>query len=80
MEDIFDEQGALTAEYLAARGYCCGLECKNCPYLPQHGGIDAVLSAPYRQGGGLGGGVAADELTGAVTEEDQYDHGGEGNH
>jgi hypothetical protein len=43
MEDIFDEAGALTAEFLAARGYCCGLECTNCPYVPRHGGLEAVL-------------------------------------
>lgn len=40
--DIFDEDGALTAAFLLARGYCCGNGCRNCPYVPRHGGLDAV--------------------------------------
>jgi len=29
-----DEQGRqiFTAAYLLSLGYCCGLECRNCPY------------------------------------------------
>tara|TARA_R110000751_G_scaffold100738_1_gene194694 strand:+ start:27 stop:254 length:228 start_codon:yes stop_codon:yes gene_type:complete len=26
----------MTAEKLLERGYCCGLKCKNCPYLPRY--------------------------------------------
>jgi len=40
-EDIFDEDGALTAAYLLERGYCCANGCRNCPYIPRHGGLDA---------------------------------------
>jgi len=29
---IFDENGALTREFLLARGTCCGNRCRNCPY------------------------------------------------
>ena len=25
----------MSAESLLERGYCCGLECKNCPYFPR---------------------------------------------
>lgn len=50
-DDIFDEDGALTASYLASRGYCCGNGCRNCPYTPRHGGLDAELR-PDRQGAG----------------------------
>ena len=39
--DIFDEDGALTAAFLLSRGYCCGNGCRNCPYIPRHGGLDA---------------------------------------
>ena len=30
----FDENGlmVLTSEYLRKRGYCCGNQCRNCPY------------------------------------------------
>jgi len=31
-EDIFDENGALTREFLLKRGTCCGNKCRNCPY------------------------------------------------
>lgn len=41
--DIFDEDGALTREFLIGRGYCCGNGCRNCPYIPRHGGLDAEL-------------------------------------
>jgi hypothetical protein len=41
LDNIFDEDGALTAEFLLARGYCCGEGCRNCPYVPRHGGLDA---------------------------------------
>jgi len=30
--DIFDEDGALTREFLLQRGYCCQNGCRNCPY------------------------------------------------
>lgn len=40
--DIFDDQGALTARYLLSRGYCCANGCRNCPYVPRHGGVNAV--------------------------------------
>ena len=43
--DVFDADGALTAEYLLARGYCCGLGCTNCPYIPKHGGDAARAPA-----------------------------------
>ncbi len=26
----------MSKEKLLARGYCCGLKCKNCPYDPPH--------------------------------------------
>jgi hypothetical protein len=28
----FDREGALTAEFLRSRGYCCENGCRNCPY------------------------------------------------
>jgi uncharacterized protein (TIGR00290 family) len=31
-ESIFDGEGALTKEFLKRRGYCCGNQCRNCPY------------------------------------------------
>lgn len=31
-ENIFDEDGALTREFLLSRGICCESNCKNCPY------------------------------------------------
>jgi hypothetical protein len=40
-DDIFDDDGALTASFLLARGYCCGNGCRNCPYVPRHGGLDS---------------------------------------
>ncbi len=40
--EIFDQDGALSREYLLARGYCCGNGCRNCPYVPRHGGLDAA--------------------------------------
>jgi hypothetical protein len=43
-DDIFDEDGALTAQFLLDRGYCCGNGCRNCPYEPRHGGLDARLA------------------------------------
>jgi hypothetical protein len=30
--EVFDENGALTREFLLERGYCCGNGCRNCPY------------------------------------------------
>jgi hypothetical protein len=32
LPDIFDENGALTREFLLERGLCCGNKCRNCPY------------------------------------------------
>jgi hypothetical protein len=29
---LFDEDGALSREYLVRRGNCCRNGCKNCPY------------------------------------------------
>jgi hypothetical protein len=26
----------LTREFLLSRGYCCGLGCANCPYIPKY--------------------------------------------
>jgi hypothetical protein len=43
--DIFDENGALTAAFLLSRGYCCGNGCRNCPYIPRHGGVEAAAPA-----------------------------------
>jgi hypothetical protein len=43
--EIFDADGALTAEFLLARGYCCANGCRNCPYEPRHGGLEAVPRA-----------------------------------
>lgn len=40
-DEIFDENGALSAAYLLARGHCCGNGCRNCPYEPRHGGAGA---------------------------------------
>lgn len=57
-DDIFDEDGALTAGYLLARGYCCGLGCRNCPYVPRHGGEH---SRPPEDGDATFGDVAARE-------------------
>jgi hypothetical protein len=51
-DDIFDEDGALSRAFLIARGYCCGNGCRNCPYIPRHGGLDADLpssAAPDEQ-------------------------------
>jgi hypothetical protein len=47
--DIFDEDGALTRAFLIARGYCCGNGCRNCPYVPRHGGLDAALPSEMAQ-------------------------------
>ncbi|MEZ0327890.1 MAG: cysteine-rich CWC family protein [Fimbriimonas sp.] len=40
---IFDDAGALTREFLLARGKCCGNKCRNCPY-------DWVAVAPESNG------------------------------
>jgi hypothetical protein len=29
---VFDEDGALSREFLLSRGECCGNKCRNCPY------------------------------------------------
>lgn len=29
---LFDESGAMSRAYLAARGFCCDSGCRNCPY------------------------------------------------
>lgn len=47
--EIFDEDGALTARFLARRGYCCANGCRNCPYVPRHGGLEAALRPEMRQ-------------------------------
>lgn len=39
--DIFDQNGALSASFLLARGFCCGNGCRNCPYVPRHGGVES---------------------------------------
>jgi hypothetical protein len=41
--EIFDADGALSRAFLISRGYCCGNGCRNCPYIPRHGGLDAEL-------------------------------------
>lgn len=30
--NLFDADGALSREFLLARGYCCREGCRNCPY------------------------------------------------
>lgn len=40
-DEIFDRDGALTAAFLLSRGYCCGNGCRNCPYVPRHGGMES---------------------------------------
>jgi len=30
--EVFDEDGALSREFLRHRGYCCKNGCRNCPY------------------------------------------------
>lgn len=40
-DDIFDDDGALTANFLLARGYCCGNKCRHCPYEPKHAGQES---------------------------------------
>jgi len=32
MLPLFDDAGAISAQYLSARGTCCGNGCRNCPY------------------------------------------------
>jgi hypothetical protein len=34
----------MTAEELKERGYCCGMGCQNCPYVPKHQYGNTVLS------------------------------------
>ena len=34
----------MTAEELKQRGYCCGMGCKECPYIPRHQYGNTVLS------------------------------------
>lgn len=36
--DYYYENGhvVFTAEFLRARGYCCGNGCRHCPYNPKH--------------------------------------------
>ena len=34
----------MTAEELKQRGYCCGMGCKECPYIPKHQFGNTVLS------------------------------------
>lgn len=37
-QDYYIENGyrVLTAHFLINRGYCCGNNCRHCPYHPQH--------------------------------------------
>jgi len=32
LQPLFDEEGALTRDYLLALGACCDRDCRNCPY------------------------------------------------
>ena len=34
----------LTKEFLISRGYCCGNQCENCPYIPKYKKGNAVVS------------------------------------
>ncbi|MBI3910082.1 MAG: ABC transporter substrate-binding protein [Armatimonadetes bacterium] len=45
---LFDEQGALSREYLLHRGYCCENSCCNCPY--DFGEPPSGCSDPYGAG------------------------------
>jgi hypothetical protein len=29
---LLDENGAISSDFLTARGFCCGNGCRNCPY------------------------------------------------
>lgn len=42
LRPFFDEQGAISGEFLKARGKCCGSGCRNCPY-------PATASNPVKQ-------------------------------
>lgn len=33
----------LTKEFLISRGYCCGNQCENCPYIPKYKKGNAVV-------------------------------------
>ena len=47
---IFDENGALSRQYLLDRGYCCDNGCRNCPYREiihgRQSNKDATPTAP----------------------------------
>lgn len=43
----FDENGALSREFLLKRGWCCSNKCTNCPYFPRHQkGATEVFKVP----------------------------------
>jgi hypothetical protein len=39
----------MTAEELKQRGYCCGLGCKECPYVPKHQYANTVLADTFQK-------------------------------
>jgi hypothetical protein len=39
----------VTAEELKQRGYCCGLGCKECPYIPRNQYGNTVLADSFRK-------------------------------
>lgn len=39
----------MTAEELKQRGYCCGLGCKECPYLPKHQYGNTILANIFKE-------------------------------
>lgn len=73
-DDIFDEDGALTAAFLISRGYCCGNGCRNCPYTPRHGGLDAVLIEDDAERAELSAGAALRASSMKQDENDRRQH------
>jgi ketosteroid isomerase-like protein len=43
---LLDDDGALAAEFLAARGSCCDTGCRNCPYPGEENGGEALAGKP----------------------------------
>lgn len=39
----------MTAEELKQRGYCCGMGCENCPYVPKHQYGNTVLAETFQK-------------------------------
>ena len=41
---MIDENGfyVATRSFLIRRGSCCANQCRNCPYIPRHGGLESV--------------------------------------